>query len=348
MKTTNLVFLLSSLLAISSCKTDLGVDPIEQELRGYEVLLARNTTQLNAPGGTGRAIYLVNADGSNMQGLSQHPEGGYPGVGNGFDSSPQFSPDGNLIAFQTNRQGNQELYVMQADGSNKNNITNASELDLEFNWSPDGAKLVFTRLVQDKYVLYVVGANGSGLSQLTAFTDDCRYPAWSPNGQEIAFSRFISGTARRQIFLMNADGSNLRAISDASDNALSPQWSKDGSRIYYFVAGFGMRVKSVDASFSNSLAGFFPRTLSWSPDGQWFVESDSLSIVKIAADLSSFSRISVNGFEPRVSSDGHWILFLRSNASGAAELHVARVDGRDERRLIDSQFGDLFPSWRPM
>ncbi len=348
MKTTVLTLLLCGLAVLLSCQSDLGVDPIGQEIQKYKVLFARNTTELNAPGGTERAIYTVNADGSELRDLSQHPRGGYSGVGNGWDSGPQFSPDGNLIAFQTNRQGNQELYVMQADGTNKTNITNSSELDLEFSWSPDGTKLVFTRLVQDKYVLYVVGANGSGLSQLTSSTDNCRYPAWSPNEQEIAFSRLISGTTRWPVFLMNADGSHFRVISDTSDNAVFPQWSKDGSRIYYFVTGFGVRVKSVDGLFSNSLAGFFPRTLSWSPNGQWFVESDSLSIVTIAADLSSFNRISVEGFEPRVSPDGRWIFFLRSTASGVAELHVTRIDGRDERRLLASQFGDLSPSWRPL
>src|SRR5437867_9121346 len=115
MKASILAFPLSSLMVVLSCQTDLGVDPIEQELQRYKVLFARNTTELNAPGGTERTVYLVNADGSNLQNLSQHPKGGYPGIGNGWDSAPQFSPDGNLIAFQTNRQGNQELYVMQAD-----------------------------------------------------------------------------------------------------------------------------------------------------------------------------------------------------------------------------------------
>jgi len=153
---------------------------------------------------------------------------------------------------------------------------------------------------------------------------------------------------RRQVLLVNVDGSDLRAVSDTSDNAVFPQWSKDGSRLYYFVAGFGVRVKSVDGSFSNSLAGFFPRTLSWSPDGQWFVESDSLSIVMITADLSSFNRINVKGFEPRISPDGRLILFLRTNAVGVAEVHVARIDGTNERKLSVTQHGDLFPSWRPL
>ncbi len=348
MKTAPFVLLLSGLLLLFSCQSDRGVDPAEQELQKYKVLFARNTTALNAPGGTERTLFLANADGSDLQNLSQHPQGGHAGIGNGFDSAPQFSPSGNFIAFQTNREGNEELYVMSTDGTNKTNITRSSELDLEFSWSPDGTRLVFTRLLQDNYALFAVNANGSGLTQLTSSTDDCRYPAWSPDGGKIAFSRLIPGTTRRQVFLMNADGSQWRSISETADNAVFPHWSKDGRRVYYFVAGFGVRVKSVDGSFSNSLAGFFPRTLSWSPDGQWFVDSDTLSIVKIAADLSSLSRLSAKGFDPRLSPDGRWVLFLRSTSSGITNLYVARIDGRDERQLFTSQFGDLFPSWQPL
>lgn len=337
MKPLAILTILSAPVLLLSCHKDVGVDPNQQELQKYTILFARNTTQVGPS--TRRAIFLASADGSNLQDLSQSP--------NGWDSAPQYSPDARLIAFQSNRQGNQDLYVMNGDGTNKRNITNSSELDLEFSWSPDGMRLAFTRVQQDTYVLYVIGASGTGLLPLSSTSEDYRYPAWSPNGLEIACARFNAATRRRQIVVMNADGSNVRAISDTADNAAFPQWSKDGSRVYYFVTGFGVRVKSIDGLFSSSLAGFYPRSLSWSPDGQWFIEADSLSIVKIAADLSSFTRMGVGGFQPRVSADGSWLVYLKNNASGVAELYVARIDGRDERAVSVSQYGDLNPSWRP-
>jgi Tol biopolymer transport system component len=337
MKTHTRLAILSAPILLLSCHKDLGVDPVQQELQRYTILFARNTTLVGAS--TRRAIYLASADGSNLQDLSQNP--------GGWDSGPRFSPNGTLIAFLSNRQGNQDLYVMNADGTNKSNITNSNELDLEHNWSPDGTKLAFTRVQLDTYVLNVIGANGAGLTPVTSTAEDYRYPAWSPNGLEMACARFNATTKRRQIMVMNADGSNVRALSDTTDNSGFPQWSKDGSRIYYFVAGFGVKVKSVDGLFGNSLAGFYPRSLSWSPDGQWFVEADSVSIVKIAADLSSFTRVGVTGFEPEVSPDGSWLLYLKRNDSAVAELYVARTDGRDERRVTTSQYGDLDPSWKP-
>lgn len=347
MKTVTFQLTLLCLMFLSACQSDFGVDVADQELHNYKILFARNTTEPNAAGGTGRSIYVVNADGSGLQDLSQHPQSGYPGVGKGIDSAPQFTPLGKQIAFQSNRAGNQELYVMQSDGSDKKNITNESDLDLEFSWSPDRASLAFTRLIAGKYVLYQVGANGSGLTPITSSSDNSRYPAWSPNGLRLAFSRLIPGTVRWQVRVMNADGSGVQAISDSTESAVFPQWSKDGARVYYMVQQFGLRVKSLDGSFNNSRAGFFPTTLSWSPDGQRFVDADSVSIVTISADLFSVTYVAQQGFDPRFSPDGKWILFLKRNLAGVTELHVARSNGTDERRVLVSQFGDLFASWQP-
>jgi Tol biopolymer transport system component len=336
---------LGGLMAMAGCHSDMGVDP--QELQRYKVMFARNATALNDPGGLERRICVANGDGSGLQDLSQHPPGGYPGAVRGWDSAPMYSHDGRMIAFQTNRDGNQDLYVMLADGSNRVNITRETELDLEFSWSPDGTRIAFSRLLQGKYVIHVVGSNGSGMNPITPPSESSRYPAWSPSGSQIAFSRRDSASGRWRVVLANADGSNVRIISDSAESAVFPQWSKDESRVFYNVIGAGLRVKNLDGSFSKSLPGFFPRTLSWTPDGRWFVTSDSMSIVMIPADLSSFSRLGIRGSEPSVSPDGAWILFLAQDVSSANEVHAARADGTDERTVASSQYGEVYPSWRP-
>ena len=348
MKSKAVVPFLCSLLVLSSCQSDLGVDPIEQELQKYKVLFARNITELNAPGGTDRRIYVMNADGQGLLDLSQHPDNGYPGIGKGWDSGPEFSPNGQSIAFQTIREGNQDIYVMQSDGSNKTNITRSSELDLEFDWSPDGGTIVFTRLVQERYVLYTIAPHGAGLNRLTSLNDNCRYPAWSPDGSKIAFSRLIPGSSRREIVVMNSDGSNTRSISNSTQSALFPQWSTNGMRVYYMVQLEGLRVSSLDGTFDAGVPGFYPQRIAWSPDGQQFVTSDSVSLAIITADLSSVKRLNAGGFEPRWSPDGSWILFQGRNMEGITELRVVRPDGSDDHRLTSSPFGDLFASWRPL
>jgi len=229
-----------------------------------------------------------------LRDLSQHLPGGYPGSGRGLDNFPKFSPDGQSIAFRTNRNGGEEVYVMDANGTNKINVTNHSALDLEFDWSPDGAQIVFTRLVQETYVIYVINTNGSGLVQVTNSSINSRYAAWSPDGTRIAYSRLITSgnTSFWQVVVRSLVDNTTAIISDSTQVAVFPQWSKDSKRIYYNIQRVGLGVRAVDASYNKILVGHFPRSLSWSPDGKEFLDADSLGITAVNADLTSMRRLS--------------------------------------------------------
>ena len=93
------------------------------------------------------------------------------------------------IAFTSSRDGNLEIYVMEADGRNVRNLTNHHSWDAWPTWSPDGQRIVFASkrngILAD---LYVMDADGKNTRQLTNFPGDVGEPAWSPDGQKIAFS----------------------------------------------------------------------------------------------------------------------------------------------------------------
>ena len=80
---------------------------------------------------------------------------------------PTWSPDGKRIAFSSNRDGNLEIYVMNADGSQQTRLTNNSSFDDYPAWSPDGKRIAFTSYRDRKYEIYVMNADGSGMRQLT-------------------------------------------------------------------------------------------------------------------------------------------------------------------------------------
>ncbi|MCK4324384.1 MAG: PD40 domain-containing protein, partial [Armatimonadetes bacterium] len=93
----------------------------------------------------------------------------------------------NNIAFETDRDGNREIYVMEADGSNQTNLTNNSAYDEQPAWSPNGSQIAFGSHRDDNWEVYVMDSDGSNPTNLTnnsAYDDE---PAWSPDGSQIAF-----------------------------------------------------------------------------------------------------------------------------------------------------------------
>ena len=114
----------------------------------------------------------MNADGTGLLRLTDVPES---------DLYPAWSPT-NLIAFNSYRDGNWEIYLMNTNGTNQKNLTNNSTGDDLFPaWSPDGSKIAFQSNRDGAYEVYVMNADGTGQTRLTLNTGDTDgQPAWSP------------------------------------------------------------------------------------------------------------------------------------------------------------------------
>ena len=105
----------------------------------------------------------------------------------GDDWSPSWSPDGLHIAFVSKRDGDDEIYVMDANGENLRNLTNDSSRDGHPSWSPDGQSIAFFSERDGNYEIYVMGSDGSNPRRLTDHPAEDRSPSWSPDGRHIAF-----------------------------------------------------------------------------------------------------------------------------------------------------------------
>jgi Tol biopolymer transport system component len=159
------------------------------------------------------AVHVMNIDGSGVTPALAAP-------GNNVDTKTSFSPDGTRIAFQSKRggDGNWEIWVMNADGSNLHAITNdpgAALWSAEPDWSPDGTKIAFTstRVGTDREI-WVMNADGSAPQQLTNNAVEDGLPAWSPDGKRIAYNSNQDGN--NEIWVINADGSGQTQLTNTA------------------------------------------------------------------------------------------------------------------------------------
>jgi dipeptidyl aminopeptidase/acylaminoacyl peptidase len=162
----------------------------------------------------------MNANGSSQTDLSS------------AGTDPAWSPDGTKIVFTRFTGGTDEIFVMNADGTNQTNISNnAAGHDVHAGWSPDGTKIVFARAVGSNYEIYTMNPDGTNQTNISNHADTDSDPAWSPDGTKIAFTR-SDGVA--EVFVMNADGTNQTNLSNnAPDHDSSPAWSPGGTKIAF-------------------------------------------------------------------------------------------------------------------
>ena len=188
----------------------------------------------------------MDADGGNQQNLTNDPNS---------DLSPSWSPDGKRIAFVSYRDGKvhaihgwptSEIYVMDADGGNPQNLTNNSDDDFHPAWSPDGKRIAFTSYKDGHFIgefeitseIYLMDADGGNQQKLTENRKNDFSPSWSPDGKRIAFSSDRKGDfVNSEIYVMDADGGNLQRLTENRDWDYAPSWSPDGKRIAFSSDG---------------------------------------------------------------------------------------------------------------
>jgi uncharacterized protein YjdB len=150
--------------------------------------------------------------------------------GPGDDLGAAFSPDGSRIAFASNRDGNFEIYVADADGGNATRLTTTAANETEPAWGPDGAWLAYQSDASGAPQIWSMGADGSGQRALTQGPANME-PAVAPDGSVIAFSTIRDGNY--EIYLMAPDGSEQQNVSrNPGAHERVPGWIDAGTVAY--------------------------------------------------------------------------------------------------------------------
>lgn len=241
------------------------------------------------------------------------------------------------IAFHTDRDGNFEIYVMNADGSEQTRLTNNAAFDGVPAISPDGTRILFETDRDGNNEIYVMNVDGTGQINLTNHLGWDERPSWSPDGTKIVFVSDRDGD--NDIFVMNADGSSPANLTSAAGNDRPATWSPDGTKLAFSsnrTGAFEIFVMNADGSNvvqvtdTPASADFAP---AWSPDGTLIAFTSNASSPEIhVMNADGSGRVSLTNSPgadnrwPSWSPDGSWIAFS-TNRTGDYEVFVMRADG---------------------
>lgn len=248
-------------------------------------------------------LVMLNLDGSKQAQIHN---------GEGSDNVyATVSPNGQRVAFVSDRDGNQEIYVVNIDGSSLRRLTYTSAPDKWPVWSPDGQRIAFDSERDGNREIYVMHADGSGVFRVTNHWAEDGAPAWSPDGKELVFHSDRDGN--HEIYVMQANGSNVQRLTYHPGNEWTPSWSPDGSRIAFV----GYHDSQSAEIFVMDVNGENQRNLTNHP----------------AEDAV-----------PVWSPDGRQIAF-ESRRDGHLQVYVMNSDGSNPLRVTSTQSNDGRPAW---
>lgn len=262
------------------------------------------------------------------------------------ESHPAWSPNGSWVAFQSDKGGGLNIWLIRPDGSGLTQLTTGSAIDDQPAWSPDGTQIAFVFNRAGTRNIWVMNADGSGLRRITNAPGNQNHPSFSPDGGRIVFAQGVYAKVGAgslyvgiNLWIVNANGTGLRQLTTAGFNDSSPSWGAQGilfqsnriqadgtrSHAIWMVQpnGSGLRV------FSSAL-GLNP---IWSSDGTKFAFGDGDGIHEFNLQNGTIrSLVQLKGFfiaidiMPGVAPN---VIRLKTDPKEIAPIRVAILSAPD-------------------
>ena len=251
------------------------------------------------------------------------------------------APDTPKILFTSQRDGNSEIYIMNADGSGQTNLTRHRAADFNPVWSPTGEQILFVSNRNKTEDLYLMDADGRNVQQLFLKTLRRQHPTWSPDGRKIAYYRVDVLQGEIAVYVASINGEREEYVA----NGMDPMWAPGTSDIVFVSSDvlipLNDRFKGIELGMTQiqivnpktrvarefTLPGFpFVFDPAWSPDG-----------TKIA-----FSGIDTNAIP------AHLLLKEDHNLFDEEALYLMNRDGMGVQLIVEADGANPSnPTWGP-
>jgi len=216
------------------------------------------------------------------------------------------------IVFQSNRDGNFEIYSMNDDGTNLIRLTNSISYDVSPSWSPDGSHILFASDRDDNWEIYTMRSNAEDVRRLTSRPGSNTAPSWAREGTKILFVS-TRDAINGELYLMNPDGTNIERLTRDSTVKDTPVMTPDGASVVFAMDNRNASVLAVLSLSDGSISG-----------------------------LTSFS---LNAMSPRVSPEGSLILFAGTR-DGHISIFTMTRTGENVQRLTQMSDDCRTPVWK--
>jgi Tol biopolymer transport system component len=291
---------------------------------------------------------------------------------------PDWSPNGDTVAFQSYRDGNFHIWTMRPDGSGIRQRTFGPYDDREPAFSPDGTRLAFSSDRAGSYDIWVLDIGSGRLQRWTDDPDEESQPTWSSDGNEIAFvkaraeepperiGQSVTLTADT-IEAVSADGTPRTLVTEEEGTIAAPSWSPDGARVAYTLSTETSSILKISGEAVAENEDVFPFPAEWVSEEELVYSADgkirrrdlttgTVRNVPFTArfdldrpayrgkryDFDSTRSRPVKGIaSPVLSPDGRRIAFGALN-----DLWVMRIGARPHR-LTDDGYLEADPAWSP-
>jgi len=257
------------------------------------------------------------------------------------------------IAFISNRDGSNELYMMDYDGHNQTRLTFNQGKDYMPAWSTDGKSIAYTEFKGGNARLYIYNPF-EGKRKLVFDRGTSFGPCFSPDSKKLAFCS-TEDESNSEIYAAKSDGTNIKRLTFNKSADVSPSWSPNCREIAFTSDRSGSpQIYIMDAEGSNvrrrSFGGNYHDSPSWSPTGDRIIYVSrvqavfDLYILNLRTDeIIKLTEGYARNESPCWSPDGRHIIFS-SNRIGTIQLYSIDYDGANLKRLT-SKGQNKLPDW---